>query len=106
MPPLDGKPLTADDVAEAVGDGVCFRSGVAAMVGDASLAGWGVDGVDLLPGSGGTGGRPPLPRPLRMDRVSLSGVWARSCWPRLTSVSARVSRSDVSSSMRLCTMCG
>lgn len=70
----DGNPLVADEVADAVGDGECFLSGVPRVVGEASETGCGVEGCDLLPGRGGTGGRPPFPRPLRMDRVSFRRV--------------------------------
>ena len=57
-------------------------------------------------GGGGRGGKPPFPRPLRILRVSLRRWWARSCWPRETSVSARVSMSDVRSSILRWTTCG
>lgn len=57
----------------------------------------------VRPGGGGRGGKPPLPSPWRMLLVSRSRWWARSCWPRDTSVKARVSMSEVRSSMRRCT---
>lgn len=100
------KPL-APEWAEAVGEGVCFRSGVAEM-GELSDPGWGVPGFDLLlaPDGTGTGGSPPLPSPFRMERVSFRRVCARSCWPRETNVNARVSMSEVRSSIRRWTICG
>lgn len=55
---------------------------------------------------GGSGGRPPLPSPLRILRVSAKRCCARSCCPRETSVRDRVNMSDVSSSMRRCTIDG
>jgi hypothetical protein len=57
-------------------------------------------------GGGGIGGRPPFPRPLRMERVSLRRCDARSCCPRETRVNARVSMSEVRSSIRRCTTDG
>ena len=56
----------------------------------------------------GMGGKPPLARPLRIERVSWSRWCARSCWPRETRYNARVSMSDVSNSMRRWTIewCG
>ena len=55
---------------------------------------------------GGSGGRPPLARPFRMVRVSARRCCALSCCCLPTRVRARVSMSLVSSSIRLCTMCG
>jgi hypothetical protein len=66
-----------------VGEGVRRCSGVEVMVGDDDDAGVGaLDAEQVLGdfcGPGGIGGRPPLPRPLRMVRVSLRSRCARSC---------------------------
>ena len=84
-----------------VGDGVRRRSGVAVEVGDeVSPTDDGALLGDFIWEVGGIGGRPPLPRPLRIDRVSVRRCCARSCWPRDTRVRARVSMSDVRSSIR------
>jgi hypothetical protein len=60
----------------------------------------GLPGFGDFCGGGGIGGRPPFPSPLRMERVSLRRVCARSCCPLDTRVKALVSMSEVKSSIR------
>lgn len=74
IPPLD---WTREGVAELGGEGVRRRSGVAVEVGDdASVAD---DGLGDFWFGGGIGGRPPLPRPFSIERVSFNKCCARSC---------------------------
>jgi len=61
---------------------------------------------ELGDGGTGKGGRPPLPKPRSMVRVSFRSVCARSCWFRETSVKALLNISDVKSSIRRCTTVG
>lgn len=106
MVPPDDEGLA--ELGADVGDGVRRRSGAVAEVGDDAVV------LALLlefPGfgdfcDGGIGGSPPLPRPLRIDLVSLRRVWARSCCPLDTRVNALVSISEVRSSMRRWTTLG
>lgn len=88
-------------VVADVGEGVPRRSGVALDVGDEFSV---FDGAPcvwwaLFEGVGGMGGKPPFPRPLRMVLVSFKRCCARSCCPRETRVRARVSISEVRSSI-------
>lgn len=91
-----GKSGNVDGGIAEPGEGVRWRSVV-----EVGLVGSKCEGVlgDFALGGGGIGGKPPLPSPLRIDLVSLSRCWARSCWPRETSVRARVSISEVRSSI-------